>query len=90
MSSSWQKSGSFNIANPFYVPGNDNSEELVAWLQVPNGTREEESQFVLDFVLAVETGLTFSGGPLALDGRHPDCSQPVPGTARDNEKAKVE
>ncbi|HBQ93326.1 MAG TPA: TonB-dependent receptor, partial [Erythrobacter sp.] len=44
--------GSFNIANPFYVPGNDNSEELVAWLQVPNGTREEESQFVFDFVLA--------------------------------------
>ena len=58
--------GSFNIANPFYVPGNDNSEELVAWLQVPNGTREEESQFVFDFVLAGETGLTFSGGPLAF------------------------
>ena len=58
--------GTFNIDNPFYVPGAENSEELVAWLQVPNGTREYEQQVVLDFVLSGETGIEFSGGPLAF------------------------
>ncbi|MEC7533836.1 MAG: TonB-dependent receptor, partial [Pseudomonadota bacterium] len=46
-----QGNGTFNITNPFYRPGAENSEELVAWLQVPNGTREQESQFVFDVVL---------------------------------------
>ncbi|MDG5750531.1 TonB-dependent receptor [Qipengyuania sp. XHP0211] len=58
--------GTYNIANPFYVPGAENSEELVAWLQVPNGTREYEQQVVLDLVLSGETGIEFSGGPLAF------------------------
>ncbi|MBX7495172.1 TonB-dependent receptor [Qipengyuania sp. 6B39] len=58
--------GTFNIANPYYVPGNENTEELVAWLQVPNGTREYEQQIVLDMVLSGETGIEFSGGPLAF------------------------
>ncbi|MDG5746818.1 TonB-dependent receptor [Qipengyuania sp. XHP0207] len=58
--------GTYNIANPFYVPGAENSAELVAWLQVPNGTREYEQQVVLDLVLSGETGIEFSGGPLAF------------------------
>ena len=58
--------GTFNIDNPFYVPGNENSQELVGWLQVPNGTREQESQFVFDMVLAGETGIQLGGGPLAF------------------------
>ena len=58
--------GTFNLANPFYVPGNENSVDLIRWLQVPNGTREQESQFVFDVVLAGETGIEFSGGPLAF------------------------
>lgn len=58
--------GTFNVANPFYVPGNENSEALVSWLQVPNGTREEETQFVFDIVLSGNTGINFSGGPLAF------------------------
>lgn len=58
--------GTFNIDNPFYVPGNENSQELVGWLQLPNGTREQESQFVFDMVLAGETGIQLGGGPLAF------------------------
>ena len=58
--------GTYNIDNPFYRVGFDNSEELVRWLQVPNGTNEQESQFVFDIVLSGATGIEFSGGPLAF------------------------
>lgn len=54
------------VDNPFYVPGNENSPELVSWLQIPNGTRQREAQFVFDAVLSGETGLEFAGGPLAF------------------------
>ena len=58
--------GTFGISNPFYVQGLENSEELVAWLQVPNGTAEQESQFVFDLVLSGDTGIELGGGPLAF------------------------
>ncbi|WP_128893183.1 TonB-dependent receptor domain-containing protein [Erythrobacter sp. HKB08] len=54
------------LSNPFYVPGAENSEELVRWLQVPNGTVEEESQVVFDMVLSGETGFELGGGPVAF------------------------
>ena len=54
------------LTNPFYVPGGENSAELVRWLQVPNGTVEEESQFVLDLVLSGDTGFALGGGNVAF------------------------
>ncbi|QYJ06810.1 TonB-dependent receptor domain-containing protein [Qipengyuania flava] len=58
--------GTYNIANPFYAQGFENSEELINWLQIPNGTNEEESQFVFDLVLSGDTGIELGGGPLAF------------------------
>lgn len=51
-----------DIANPFYVPGFENDPDLVAWLQVPNGTFQREEQWVGDIVLAGGTGLQLPGG----------------------------
>ncbi|MCA0903028.1 TonB-dependent receptor domain-containing protein [Qipengyuania aquimaris] len=55
-----------DISNPFYVPGAENSEDLVRWLQVRNGTVEEEIQVVFDAVLSGPTGVELGGGPLAF------------------------
>jgi len=55
-----------DLANPFYVPGAENSPELVNFLQIPNGTREEETQYVIDAVLSGASGLELAGGPLAF------------------------
>ncbi|WP_284124463.1 TonB-dependent receptor domain-containing protein [Parerythrobacter aestuarii] len=54
------------LANPFYVPGAENSPDLIRWLQVPNGTVEEESQFVFDVVVSGDTGFELSGGNVAF------------------------
>lgn len=50
------------IDNPFYVPGFENSPELVSWLQIPNGTFQREEQWVGDIVLAGGTGWELGGG----------------------------
>ena len=49
--------------NPAYVPGNENSAELVEWLQIPNGTVGKEDSYVVDAVISGETGLSIAGGP---------------------------
>lgn len=54
-----------DIANPQYVPGNDNDPALVSWFQVPNGTFQTEQQFVLDLVFSGELGVDLGGGPIA-------------------------
>ncbi len=54
------------IANPYYVPGAENSDALVAWLQVPNGTYQREEQFVVDAVLSGGTGIELPGGEVAF------------------------
>ncbi len=51
-----------NIDNPFYVPGAENSVALSEWLQVPNGTEDEETQFVIDAIFSGGTGLMLGGG----------------------------
>jgi len=51
-----------NLANPYYVPGFENDPDLVAWLQIPNGTFQREEQFVIDMVLAGGTGFELPGG----------------------------
>ncbi|WP_324826695.1 TonB-dependent receptor domain-containing protein [Qipengyuania zhejiangensis] len=59
-------SPSLGLDNPFYVPGNENDVDLVRWLQIPNGVRQEETQAVFDVVLSGDTGIELSGGPLAF------------------------
>ena len=54
----------FNLPNPFYVPGNENSVELVEWLQVDNGVKEKEDTFVVDLIFSGEFGLDLGGGPV--------------------------
>ncbi|MEL7197923.1 MAG: TonB-dependent receptor [Pseudomonadota bacterium] len=54
------------LTNPFFVPGAENSVDLINFLQIPNGIREEETQFVFDAVLSGETGIELGGGPLAF------------------------
>lgn len=54
------------LENPFYVPGAENTAELVGWLQIPNGTSEQEKQFVIDAVLSGDTGIQLGGGPIAF------------------------
>lgn len=50
------------LTNPFYVPGNENSVELVKFLQVQNGVEETEDTFVVDLIFSGELGLDLGGG----------------------------
>ena len=55
------------LANPLYVPGNENSRDLVRYIQPFNGRDETEEQFVGDLVLSGEVGAVDLGaGPLAF------------------------
>lgn len=53
---------SLGLTNPFYVPGNENSTELVKFLQVQNGVEETEASFVVDLIFTGEMGLDLGGG----------------------------
>lgn len=55
----------FGLTNPAYIPGNENDPDLVAWLQVPNGTFQVEEQTVIDLIFSGETGIDLGGGPVA-------------------------
>lgn len=55
-----------DIANPFYVPGFENDPSLIEWLQVPNGTFQQEEQFVADAILSGGTGFELPGGEVAF------------------------
>jgi iron complex outermembrane receptor protein len=52
--------------NPLYVPGRENSVELVNWMHVANGTRQVEEQLVVDAIFSGETNLDLGGGPIAF------------------------
>ncbi|MBC7505872.1 MAG: TonB-dependent receptor [Sandarakinorhabdus sp.] len=52
------------LTNSAYVKGNENSAELVRWLQVPVGTRQVEEQYVADLVFSGETNIDFGGGAI--------------------------
>ena len=54
-----------NLTNPNYVPGNENTPALINYLQVNNGTRQVEEQFVFDAIFSGETGIDLGGGPIA-------------------------
>lgn len=40
------------LDNPLYVPGTENSPELVSWLRAQNGTRAHEEQGIVDLVFS--------------------------------------
>ncbi|MEP1605922.1 MAG: TonB-dependent receptor plug domain-containing protein, partial [Marinomonas sp.] len=53
------------LTNPFYVPGNENSLDLINFLQVTNGVEEKEETFIADLSFSGETGIDLGGGPIA-------------------------
>ncbi|MEE1876570.1 TonB-dependent receptor [Altererythrobacter litoralis] len=55
-----------DITNPYYQPGFENDTDLVAWMQVPNGTFQREKQWIADAVLSGGTGLELPGGEVAF------------------------
>ncbi len=55
-----------NLDNPLYIPGNENSEDLLNFLIQQNGSFQTEEQYILDAVIAGETGLELGGGALAF------------------------
>lgn len=55
-----------NIDNPFFVPGAENSLDLIDFIQIENGVEEDETQYIFDAVISGSTGIELSGGPLAF------------------------
>jgi iron complex outermembrane recepter protein len=53
------------IDNPGYVPGNENSREVLDYMFEPNGTDQSEETLILDAVLSGESGILLNGGNLA-------------------------
>lgn len=53
-----------DLDNPFYVPGAENTPELVNWLTEPNGNDQSEDTVVADLIFSGETGIDFGGGPV--------------------------
>jgi iron complex outermembrane receptor protein len=53
------------FTNPNFVPGASNSADLINFIQVNNGTRQVEEQFVFDAIFSGETGIDLGGGPIA-------------------------
>ncbi len=53
-----------NLTNPLYVAGNENSPELLRFLQVPVGTRQVEEQYVADLIFSGETKWDLGGGAI--------------------------
>lgn len=53
------------LTNPFFIPGNENSEELLNHIIVQNGTVQSENAHIFDLVFSGETGIDLGGGPIA-------------------------
>ncbi|MBZ6379694.1 TonB-dependent receptor [Pacificimonas flava] len=56
----------WDLPNPFYVGGAENSPALIDYLQPYNGTRQSEEQTIVQAVLTGESGIELAGGPLAF------------------------
>lgn len=52
------------LTNPGFVSANQNSTDLIAFLQVPNGTFQREEQTVVDLIFSGESGIDLGGGPI--------------------------
>ncbi len=55
---------SLGLTNPGFVPGSQNNPDLVAFLQVANGTFQREEQTVFDLIFSGESGIDLGGGPI--------------------------
>lgn len=53
-----------DLDNPFFVPGAENSVELVDWLTEENGNDQSEDTVVADLIFSGELGLDFGGGAI--------------------------
>ena len=53
------------LTNPNFVAGAANSIDLINYIQVNNGTRQVEEQFVVDAIFSGETSWDLGGGPIA-------------------------
>lgn len=53
------------LTNPNFVPGTENSVDLVNFLHVRNGTFQVEEQAVFDAIFSGETGVDLGGGAIA-------------------------
>lgn len=58
------KNPALNLTNPLYVPGAENTPDLMRWIQVPVGTHQVEEQYVADLVFSGETGINLGGGAI--------------------------
>ena len=54
------------LDNPGYVAGNENSKELLDYLFIKNGVREQEDVFVLDSVYSGLTGWDLGAGEIGV------------------------
>ncbi len=52
------------LTNPLYVAGAENTPDLVSYIQVPNGTRQVEEQYVADLIFSGESKWDIGGGPI--------------------------
>lgn len=53
------------LTNPNFVPGNQNSVDLINHIHVRNGTFQVEEQVVFDAIFSGETNWDLGGGPIA-------------------------
>lgn len=53
------------LTNPNFVPGAQNSVDLINHIHVRNGTFQVEEQFVFDAIFSGETSIDLGGGPIA-------------------------
>ena len=54
------------LTNPGFVSANQNSPDLIAYLQVPNGTFQREEQTIVDLIFSGESGIDLGGGPIGF------------------------
>ena len=54
-----------DLENPAFVPGNENSAELIDYIIQPNGTEQQEDKYIFELVFSGETGIDLGGGPIA-------------------------
>lgn len=58
------------LTNPAYVPGNENSQEVIDFIRARNGTQAKEDQYILDLVFSGETSLMGMDVGYAFGGQY--------------------
>lgn len=70
--SSYAEQPELGLTNPNYVPGTENSDELISWLFDPKLLKETVSSVTLDAVINGSTGIELPGGEIgwAVGAQH--------------------